>query len=109
MHAARSCSRHVETPKGNRPNAFVNYSKAFKGLCNKCGKQGHKGIDCRVRKENYQKPHKIAQNGYFKTSNGYEKSRYTTNNNNDKLKMTKCFSCGLLGHFARGIVLLTRT
>jgi ribosomal protein L37AE/L43A len=24
-------------------------------LCNKCGKQGHKGADCRVRPENYVK------------------------------------------------------
>ena len=57
-----------------RTQGFVNYSKAFKGLCNKCGKKGHKAIDCRVREANYEKGH---------TSN------------------IKCYSCGNIGHMAR--------
>jgi len=103
-----------KNPVQTRPNGFVNYSKAFKGLCNRCGKQGHKATDCRVRQANYEKgfrsstsengvkseidAHKIpSSQNYYKTHNGYEKQRYRVSN--DKKNM-KCFSCGKTGHWA---------
>jgi hypothetical protein len=46
---------------------FVNFAKAFKGLCNKRGKQGHKGANCRVRLEDYMKGHKGVEKDYFKS------------------------------------------
>jgi hypothetical protein len=81
----------------NIKRPFVNYSKAFKGLCNKCGKQGHKGIDCRVRPENYVKGHKGQEKNYFKTNQGFSKQRPVYS---DKSKVT-CYSCNKQGHFAR--------
>ena len=96
----------------------MNYSKVFKGLCNRCGKQGHKATYCRVRQANYEKgfksstsengeksgnseigAHKIpSSQNYYKAHNGYEKQRYRTSN---ERKNMKCFSCGKTGHRAR--------
>jgi hypothetical protein len=81
-----------------RKEGFVCFAKAFKGLCNKCGKQGHKGVDCRVRPENYVRGHKGNEKNYFKTNNGHFKKRGTKNT--DKSNM-KCFNCNKVGHFAR--------
>ena len=51
--------------------------KAFKGKCNKCGKQGHKARDCN-------------------TGHGE-----TKNTNSNKTFSGKCFKCGDSGHMAR--------
>jgi hypothetical protein len=32
----------------NAENVLVAFSRPFKGVCNKCGKRGHKAVDCRV-------------------------------------------------------------
>jgi hypothetical protein len=66
-----------EVPKNK--GGFVHYSKAFKGLCNKCGKQGHKGVDCRVRPENYVKGSRGVEKNYFKTNNGNYNKKVTQN------------------------------
>jgi gag-polypeptide of LTR copia-type/Zinc knuckle len=50
--------------------------KAFKGTCNKCGKQGHKARDCNTGGE-------------------------TKNTNSNKKFSGKCFKCGDSGHMAR--------
>jgi hypothetical protein len=89
-------------------NKFVNYTKAFKGLCNKCGKQGHKGVDCRVRPENYATKQSSASNGFktkfSQTSGGYAHNKSFGNKNN-KTNMASnnvtCYSCGGNGHYAR--------
>jgi hypothetical protein len=85
-----------EVPRNK--NGFVHFSKAFKGLCNKCGKQGHKGVDCRVRPENYVKGHKGQEKNYFKTNNGNFAKKNTQNSDRRNIK---CFNCNKLGHFAR--------
>ena len=36
----------------------VGLEKAFKGVCNKCGRRGHKAVDCR-------KPKRIAKQDYY--------------------------------------------
>ena len=82
-----------ENPKNK---GVVNFAKAFKGLCNKCGKQGHKGIDCRVRPENYV-VQKSTNPNYYKTNNGYTKSSAINTTKGNK----NCFNCGKMGHFAR--------
>jgi hypothetical protein len=62
-----------------KADGFVNCSKAFKGLCNKCGKVGHKGSDCRVRPKNYEKGHKTVGNEHYKTSKGCQKTALSNN------------------------------
>jgi hypothetical protein len=84
-------------PNYDNKERFVNYSK-FKGLCNKCGKQGHKALDCRVKPENYTKANPSKGGNYFKTSNGH----FKTNNKvfSDKSNLT-CWNCQKKGHVAR--------
>jgi hypothetical protein len=62
------------------------FAKAFKGLCNKCGKQGHKGSEYRVRPENYVKGQKGFEKNYFKTNNGHNKKYGTQNSDRTKLR-----------------------
>ena len=50
------------------------FVKSFKGLCNKCGKYGHKGVDCREKEKDDEKP---PSKSFF---NG------------------KCYHCGTGGH-----------
>lgn len=58
-----------------KKKGLVQFNKAFKGLCNKCGIQGHKQIECTVGPETYLKGHKESERDYFKTNNGYRKIR----------------------------------
>jgi hypothetical protein len=81
-----------------KTDAFVNCSKAFRGLCKKCGKIGHEQIDCKVRPENYEKAHKTLNDEHHKTNEGHQKTRYQTTA--DKTNK-KCFACNNMGHFAR--------
>jgi hypothetical protein len=76
---------------------FVDFAKAFKGMCNKCGRQGHKGVDCRVRPENYVKGNRGDNKNYFKTNNGYRKPHIQNSDKSNK----NCFICNEKGHFAR--------
>jgi hypothetical protein len=58
-------------------------SKKFKGDCRKCGKQGHKAVDCRVK------------------SGGNENSSTTGGANNPKNAGVTCYACQAKGHYAR--------
>ena len=59
--------------------ALVAFVKRFKGSCNKCGKYGHKGVDCR--------------GGGSKKSPTFKSQDDT----NERFK-GKCFYCGIIGH-----------
>jgi len=61
-----------------------NYKKPFKGMCNTCGKQGHKSVDCWENERNKSKRPKN-----WKSS----KAKGNDNNNNDSNKhKNKCQS-----------------
>jgi len=55
----------------------IAYFAGFKGNCNKCGKYGHKGVDCRSSNNN---------------DTGHNKSDNLPNSN------IKCYYCGSRGH-----------
>ena len=73
----RALSAISATMKSMNTDELVFFAKQFKGLCNKCGKFGHKGADCR-------------------------NSRYTNNSAGNKVGEVefhgKCFHCGVRGH-----------
>jgi hypothetical protein len=58
-------------------------SKKFKGDCRKCGEQGHKAVDCRVK----------SGNENWSTTGGA--------NNNPKNAGVTCYACQAKGHCAR--------
>ena len=76
------------------PRNHVNFTKSFKGLCNKCGKQGHKVVDCRVKPENYVKSQNGAKKSYFDTHAGYINPRTKMT---DKISNSDCHNCGKRG------------
>eukprot|EP00956_Cyclotella_meneghiniana_P039716 scaffold177807_cov69-Cyclotella_meneghiniana.AAC.1 len=55
--------------------ALAAFIKQFKGLCNRCGKYGHKGVDCKHSQNN--------------DSAGYDK---------DRGNRGQCYYCGKFGH-----------
>jgi hypothetical protein len=77
--------------------AFAAQSRQFKGHCNKCGKIGHKGADCRSSNNNQRKNQ--TRGGW--TNN---KKNHKTNKNNGAGSNKKfdgvCFYCGKKGHRA---------
>jgi hypothetical protein len=96
----RNENAFMTVERRKQKSGFVNYAKTFKGLCHKCGKQGHKSNTCRVKPENYVKT-QIAGNTtkeYFKTNQGA--TRRFGSQNSDRSNIT-CFKCQKKGHFAR--------
>ena len=69
------------TQNAEGEKAFYTPGKTFKGKCNKCGKMGHKGRDC--RSSNYKK----------------NPGKGGSNDNEKKKKFTgDCYHCGKPGH-----------
>jgi hypothetical protein len=96
----------IGNPKKNTTtnDKFVNFTKAFKGLCNKCGKQGHKGVDCRVRPENYVKGVGVSTGGptqFAKTHAGFSHNKGFGNKTSTLANNKVCYNCQKPGHFAR--------
>ena len=75
-----------ETSKDDKTN--YKFKKRFKGMCNFCGKQGHKAVDCWEREENKSKRPNNWKNGPNNWKNG----------NNGNVKKVTCFLCGEQGH-----------
>ena len=68
------------------------FTKKFKGMCNICGKIGHKGRDCFTLEKNKKKKEE------------YLKRRGERNNKNhqtDQHKHITCYKCRGKGHIAR--------
>ena len=60
---------------------LVAFVKGFKGSCNKCGKYGHKGVDCRSDR---------SKGPMFKSQDGQKRPF-----------KGKCHHCGIIGHMKR--------
>ena len=64
----------------------ANFVKQFKGMCRRCGKQGHKGVDCPDGKSDGDSGANL--DGNSEDNSGGAKPRFRG----------KCFHCGIMGH-----------
>ena len=77
-----SCMCMTEQTKTNKNGEQAFFSKSkFKGDCRKCGKYGHKAVDCRSK------------------DNTTEKKELTPEQRNKRTNV-KCYNCQKMGHYA---------
>ena len=80
---------------------FLLYKK-FKGTCRKCGKQGHKAVDCPTKDDK----NKNDRNRNFGNRNGRRDNNFNhcnndrNNGNRGNKPPPKCYSCGETGHIS---------
>jgi Reverse transcriptase (RNA-dependent DNA polymerase)/gag-polypeptide of LTR copia-type len=72
------------------------YAGQFKGKCRKCGKQGHKATDCRVK--NYSNGNNSNGNNNNNSSGNKGRNNFQKQNNGGGKFNGECFYCKKLGH-----------
>ena len=76
--------------------AAKQFKRPFKGMCNTCGKQGHKSADCWENEKNKSKRPANWRSSKSKNNNN---NNNNNNKNNDKNNSEKtCFYCKKKGH-----------
>ena len=95
-----------KTGNGNNVNA-VGIAK-FKGTCNKCGKQGHKGKDCWENEANADKRPSWWQPGTRQIGVRGTGGGGGNSNNGGRRFQRKCYKCGSTDHIRKDCPQLAR-
>ena len=86
----RTKYRRTKTTENVKMSSVALFAKQFKGMCNVCGKVGHKGVDCFTLEKNKEK-----KDAFIKKMNNNRKSgNYQKKNFAER----KCYKCGKTGH-----------